>query len=117
MLEGSTATCRYCGAQGSGYTYRRRSPVVAAALGLLPGLGHLYLGHFGRGLGVLASFGALQFFGADLDLTAIGAAVGVPMELGGFGIWAWSIVDAYRLAQQQQRYAHVYDTAGGSQPT
>ncbi len=81
---------------------QRRSPVLAAALSVVPGLGHIYLGHRTKGLMTLAGFAGLQFFGADLDLTVIGAAVGVPMEMGGFGLWAWSIFDAYRLARQEQ---------------
>jgi hypothetical protein len=44
----------------------------------------------------------LQFFGFDLDLSVIGAAVGVPMELGGTGLWLFSIVDAYRTAKRME---------------
>jgi hypothetical protein len=44
----------------------------------------------------------LQFFGFDLDLSVIGAAIGVPMELGGAGLWLFSIVDAYRTAKQME---------------
>jgi len=32
----------------------------------------------------------------------IGAAVGVPMELGGGGLWLFSIVDAYRTAKRME---------------
>jgi len=41
----------------------------------------------------------------DLDLTAIGAVVGVPMELGGGTLWLFSIVDAYRTARHMQAEA------------
>ncbi len=105
MLEHSKAACRYCGTQASGHVYQRRSPIVAAALGLVPGLGHLYLGQAKKGVALLAGFGLLQFFGADLDLTGVGAAVGVPMEMGGFGLWAWSVWDAYQSARTQERFA------------
>ncbi|TME57645.1 MAG: hypothetical protein E6I58_04910 [Chloroflexi bacterium] len=50
----------------------------------------------------LVGVGGLQFFGADLDLTVIGAAIGVPMELGGGGLWLFSIVDAYRTAKRME---------------
>lgn len=83
-------------------TWQRRSRFLAAALSVVPGLGHIYLGHKAKGLMTLAGFAGLQLFGADLDLTVVGAAVGVPMEMGGFGLWAWSIMDAYRLAGQEQ---------------
>jgi hypothetical protein len=47
--------------------------------------------------------GLLQFVGFDLDLTAIGAVIGVPMELGGVGLWLYSIFDAYRTAQRMNQ--------------
>ena len=47
----------------------------------------------------LVGAGGLEFLGFDFDLTAIGAVVGVPMELGGFGIWAHGVWDAYRRAK------------------
>jgi len=75
---------------------------VAAGLAIVPGLGHFYLGHNAKGLAYLLGIGGLQFFGFDLDLTVIGAAVGVPMELGGGGLWIFSIVDAYRTAKRME---------------
>jgi len=78
----------------------RKNPGLAAALAVVPGLGHFYLGHNLKGLAFLFGIFGLEFFGFDLDLTVIGAAVGVPMELGGTGLWAFSIVDAYRTAKQ-----------------
>lgn len=65
----------------------------------MPGLGHIYLGQYRKGLGCLVATGGLEFLGLDLDLTAIGAVLGIPMELGGFGLWAYSVVDAYRTAK------------------
>jgi hypothetical protein len=55
-----------------------------------------------KGLAYLLGIGGLQFFGFDLDLTAIGAVVGVPMELGGGTLWLFSIVDAYRTAKHME---------------
>src|SRR5437879_5393321 len=81
---------------------RPRRPGLAAALAIVPGLGHFYLGHNVKGVAYLVGIGGLQFFGADLDLTVIGAAVGVPMELGGGGLWLFSIVDAYRTAKKME---------------
>jgi len=56
-----------------------------------------------KGFAYLLGIGGLQFFGFDLDLTVIGAAVGVPMELGGGTLWVFSIVDAYRTAKQMDQ--------------
>jgi TM2 domain-containing membrane protein YozV len=73
--------------------------MVAAALAIIPGMGHFYLGHNMKGFGFLAGIVGMQFFGFDLDLSVIGAAIGVPMELGGGTLWVYSIVDAYRTAK------------------
>ena len=73
---------------------------IGVALSIIPGLGHIYLGHWKKGLVYMAMAGGLQFFGADLDLTGIGAAVGIPMEIGGLGIWAHSAWDAYQIAKR-----------------
>ena len=78
-----------------------KSPRLAAVLALVPGLGHLYLGQYKKALVFFVGTGLLEFLGFDLDLTAIGAALGVPLELGAFGLYLFSIVDAYRSAQPQ----------------
>jgi TM2 domain-containing membrane protein YozV len=119
LITNPTAPCPGCGAPASGsyqgayqsayqaaylgaYRQSRKSPALAAALAIVPGLGHFYLGHNVKGLAYLVGVGGLQFFGFDLDLTVIGAAVGVPMELGGAGLWLFSIVDAYRTAKRME---------------
>jgi TM2 domain-containing membrane protein YozV len=84
------------------YRQARKSAALAAALAIVPGLGHFYLGHNLKGVAYLVGVGGLQFFGFDLDLSVIGAAIGVPMELGGAGLWLYSIVDAYRTAKQME---------------
>lgn len=101
-LDHPSAPCRSCGARPRwGDPDRpRKNPALAAALGVVPGLGHLYVGDYGKGAGFMAATGLLQFVGFDFDLTAVGAVAGVPMELGGLGIWAFSIIDAYRSARR-----------------
>ena len=107
LLTNPNAPCPRCGSPASGayqgvYRRTRKSPALAAALAIVPGLGHFYLGHNVKVVAYLVGIGGLQFFGADLDLTVIGAAVGVPMELGGGGLWLFSIVDAYRTAKHME---------------
>src|SRR5579864_191223 len=121
-LTNPSAPCPRCGSPASGsyqappgaygappygasQVYRPKSPALAAALAVVPGLGHFYLGHNMKGLGYLVGIGGLQFFGFDLDLTVIGAALGVPMELGGGTLWLFSIVDAYRTAKHMNAAA------------
>lgn len=110
-LTDPNAPCPRCGSPASG-GYRtavapvHKSPVLAATLAIVPGLGHFYLGHNMKGLAYLVGVGGLQFFGFDLDLSVIGAAVGVPMELGGGALWLFSIVDAYRTAKHMERFGY-----------
>src|SRR5258708_40116039 len=104
LLTSPNAACPKCGSPASGAYYgpaplARKNPALAAALAMVPALGHFYLGHNVKGLAYLVGIGGLQFFGFDLDLPVIGAAVGVPMELGGGTLWIFSIVDAYRTAK------------------
>jgi hypothetical protein len=49
--------------------------------------------------------GGLEFFGFDLDLSFIGALIGVPLEIGGGSLWLFSIVDAYRTARRLEAEA------------
>ena len=100
-LTHPSAACANCGATpyySAGH--RRYNPWAAVALSIIPGLGHIYLGHWKKGLVYMAMAGGLQFFGFDLDLTGIGAAVGIPLELGGLGIWAHAAWDAYHIAKR-----------------
>jgi TM2 domain-containing membrane protein YozV len=85
--------------------YRRKSPFAAAALALIPGCGHFYLGHNMKGIAYLVGILGLEVFGIPFDLTMIGAAVGVPMELGGGALWVFSIVDAFRTAKHMEANA------------
>jgi hypothetical protein len=102
VLENPSAPCRRCGARPStpAFVRPRKSPLMAAGLAIVPGLGHLYIGQWRKAVGFALGAGALEFFGFDLDLTAIGALLGVPIELGGAGIWLYSIYDAYHSAKR-----------------
>jgi hypothetical protein len=80
----------------------RKNPFLAAALAVVPGLGHFYLGENKKGVAYLLGVGGLEFFGLDLDLTVIGALIGVPLEVGGGTLWLFSIVDAYRSAKRME---------------
>ena len=106
-LANPYASCPGCGARASGgyrgaVVSRPKSPALAAALAIIPGCGHFYLGHNKKGIAYLLGVGGLQFFGLDLDLSVIGLALGVPMELGGGTLWLYSIVDAYRTAKHME---------------
>jgi TM2 domain-containing membrane protein YozV len=80
----------------------QKSPALAAALAVVPGLGHFYLGENKKGVAYLIGIGGLEFFGLPLDLSFIGAVIGVPLEVGGGTLWLFSIVDAYRTARRME---------------
>jgi TM2 domain-containing membrane protein YozV len=110
VLANPNALCPRCGAQASGRYQKRvirrpKNPLTAAALAVIPGCGHFYLGHNMKGIAFLIGIGGLEAFGLPLDLTVIGAAVGVPMELSGGALWLFSIVDAYRTARHENEVA------------
>ena len=110
LLTNPNAPCPRCGAAASGryqgpVDRTRKSPLVAAALAVVPGLGHFYLGENKKGIAFLIGVGGLEFFGFDLDLSFIGALIGVPLEIGGGSLWLFSIVDAYRTARRLEAEA------------
>ena len=104
-LQHPSAACASCGARQyyPSLVRSHRNPALAALLAVVPGLGHLYVGDVRRGLGFFAAAGGLEFLGLDMDLTAVGAVVGVPMEVGGVGLWLFSIFDAYRSARRHNQ--------------
>jgi TM2 domain-containing membrane protein YozV len=104
LLDGPLAGCRTCGAVAATAVPRaRKNRWLAAALAaLVPGLGHIYLGQYPKGLVYMAGAGGLTFLGFDLDLTVIGAALGVPMELGALGLWAHGVWSAYQTGRQME---------------
>ena len=105
-LPNPSSTCPTCGARPSqGYQGRRaarprKNPSLAAALAIVPGMGHVYLGHNLKGLFFLLSCGGLEFLGFDLDLSVIGGLLGVPLGVGGIGLYAFQIWDAYHEAKR-----------------
>src|SRR5258707_12927630 len=105
-LPSPSSTCPKGGAKPSqGYDSRgaarsRKSPALAAALAIVPGMGHVYLGHNLKGLFFLLACGGMEFIGVDLDLSVIGGLLGVPLGAGGLGLYAYQIFDAYREAKK-----------------
>ncbi len=110
LLTNPNAPCPKCGAPASGRyqgpaARTRKNPLLAAALAVVPGLGHFYLGDNRKGVAYLLGIGGLEFFGLDLDLSFIGAVIGVPLEAGGGTLWIFSIFDAYRTARRMEAQA------------
>jgi zinc-ribbon domain len=111
--------CQHCGAQlrtqpltgdvidGTRRFARNRAinPGRAARLSIVPGLGHWYAGAPMKGLAFFAAIVALIVLGAELDMTAILAPIGIPLDLGGIGLWVFCAYDAYRTARNRMRPA------------
>ena len=81
------------------------NPGRAARLSVIPGLGHWYAGAPVKGLAFFAAIVGPLVIGTELDLTVIGAVVGIPLDLGGLGLWAFCAYDAYRTARNRMRPA------------
>jgi hypothetical protein len=113
------AFCPYCGSQlrvqpvkgdiidGTQRFKKNKglSPGRAARLSVIPGLGHWYAGAPARGVVFFAAIVGPLVIGTELDLTVVGAAVGIPLDLGGLGLWAFCAYDAYRTAKTRMRPA------------
>jgi hypothetical protein len=65
----------------------RRSPGVAAILAFFPGLGHLYLGLYQRGIAFFLTFAASIWLAHHSDLGIL-----IPF------VWFFNVIDAYRQA-------------------
>jgi len=69
----------------------QRSPIVAAFLSIIPGLGQIYAGYTARGIGLLG--------GMILQVTALGVMNVLPFAAWLVLIWLWNIRDAYDVAR------------------
>lgn len=81
------------------------SPGRAARLSIIPGLGHWYAGAPLKGVVFFAAIVGPIVLGTELDLTVVGAALGIPLDLGGLGLWGFCAYDAYRMARNRMRPA------------
>lgn len=118
-VAAEAAFCPDCGAQlqvqplqgeiidGTGRFKKNRpvDPGRAARLSLIPGLGHWYAGAPVKGLAFFAAIVGPLVIGTELDFTVVGAALGIPLDLGGLGLWAFCAYDAYRTAKNRMRPA------------
>lgn len=62
----------------------------------LPGVGSMMSDRVGIGVAILL----LYILAIVLDVTVVGAIVGIPL---GVGVWIWGLVDAYKGAQNWNR--------------
>ena len=99
------------------YTYRKdeKEAILAVVLSvLIPGLGQMYCGKVGRGIGILLLLGLLSFVSliplffimdpVDFNFTGF-FALNVVVSVIVFIIYIWQIYDAYRRAEDHNRTA------------
>jgi signal peptidase I len=99
------------------YTYRKdeKEPLLALVLSILiPGLGQIYCGKVGRGIGILLLLGMLSFVSliplffimdpVDFDFAGF-FVLNVVVSVIVFIIYIWQIYDAYRCADNHNRMA------------
>jgi len=97
------------------YTYRKdeKEAILAVVLSvLIPGLGQIYCGRIGRGIGIMVLMGLLSvvsivplFFMMDpweVDIAGMFTAI-VMVSIVSFIIYIWQIYDAYRCADDFNR--------------
>src|SRR2546430_12354243 len=99
LLTNPTAPCPRCGSPASGryaaaVARPRKSPRLAAALAIVPGLGHFYLGHNLKGFGFLLGIGGFQPFDLGLDASVIGLSIRVPPQVRPGPLWGLRLVRA-----------------------
>jgi hypothetical protein len=68
----------------------KRSPALAVVLSMLPGLGHLYVGLYRRGIAFFAAF-ALSLTLANSRHGSLGVIIAF--------VWFFTLIDAFRCAQ------------------
>ena len=116
-VSAEASFCQHCGAQlrtqplqgeiidGTKRFAQNRpvNPGRAARLSIIPGLGHWYAGAPMKGLLFFGAIVGPLVLGTELDLTVVGAAAGIPLDLGGLGLWAFCAYDAYRTARNRNR--------------
>src|SRR2546427_10602837 len=109
-VAAEAAFCPYCGAQlrvqplkgeiidGTQRFKKNRplNPGRAARLSLIPGLGHWYAGAPVKGLAFFPAIVGPLVIGTEMNLTVVGAAIRIQLDLGGIGLAAMYAYDADR---------------------
>jgi TM2 domain-containing membrane protein YozV len=76
---------------------------IAALLSIIPGLGHIYKGHYGAGFGWMLLGMPLAFWvGILLGLATAGVGLLFPLAC-----WAGLVFDAYNKKDRRQRRHHI----------
>lgn len=80
-------------AQKQMFDPRRKSPVLAAMLAVIPGVGQLYIGYYMRGITTAAAFMAAVMLGAVVGGSLLPVSI-----MSSIFIWVFNLIDAGRMA-------------------
>ena len=87
----------------TGYKSMRTTTILAVILGLfvgLSGIGHMYVGKVGKGIGILIGVLVLGVIGAATVMLGIG----VIFLIGAFILFIWQIFNARKLCREYNDY-------------
>ena len=77
----------------------------------LQGIGYIYLGKIGKGIGYLVGSIILFVVAIVLIATGIGAVAGGPMLIAYFVMFIWQIIDSYKLCKKYNDYYEEFGRA------
>ena len=89
----STAAGMWEPSQKQLFDPRRKSPLLAAMLAVIPGVGQLYIGYYVRGIATAAAFVTAVMMGALVGEALIGISI-----MSAIFIWVFNLIDAGRMA-------------------
>ena len=90
--------------QGGLYKNPTTALLLAIILGFLgiAGVGQIYVGKVGRGIGILIACFALYIVG----YATIGVYIGIAFIIAGFILYIWSILDTHKLVKQYNDFVN-----------
>ncbi len=84
--------------------------LLSILLGLfgIQGVGHLYVGKIGKGVGILIGSIILIIVAIALTATGIGAIIGIPLIIMYIVMFIWQIIDSRNICREYNRYLEQY---------
>jgi hypothetical protein len=91
--------------QRQAFDPRRKSPVLATAISIIPGIGQIYIGYYVRGFLTAAVFLVLVMVSAETR-----SDLGPALAMAAVFVWVFNLIDAGRMAALYNHAAAGSDT-------
>ena len=91
--------------QRQAFDPRRKSPGLATAISIIPGIGQIYIGYYLRGFLTAAAFLLVVITGAEMR-----SPLGPALVMAAVFIWVFNLIDAGRMAALYNHAAAGSDT-------